>query len=66
MYYIANLETQKILTHRDGARMVRASEDVAKQDAAWAQELSGHPHGIVPLGTNSSALGREVAPWLEG
>lgn len=66
MYYIANLETRKILTHRDGARMIRTHEEVAKQDALRAQELSGHPHCVVPICDNSSALGRETAPWLKG
>lgn len=64
MYYIANLETRKILTHRDGVRMVLI-HDEAKQGAFRAQELTGQPHGVVPLSTNSCALGREVAPWLE-
>lgn len=63
MYYIANLETKKILTHRDGVRMVLIHEE-AKQGAFRAQELTGQPHGVVPLCANSSALGRELAPWI--
>jgi hypothetical protein len=65
MYYVANLETRAILTHADGSRMIRTLESLARDDAIRAQELSGHPHCVVPICDNSNALRREVAPWIK-
>lgn len=65
MYYIANLESRKLLTYREGDRMLEANEDVARGKALRAQAMLGVSFAIVPItNTGNDALGREVAPWL--
>lgn len=64
MFYIVDLETRSVLTHRDGARISYGSEDLAKNHAVTAQEMTAHPHAVVHMMTNTSALRRAPAPWL--
>lgn len=65
MFYIANLETRAILTHRDGARIIYGSESLALSHAQTAEHLTGHPHCTTPIAhAGADALVREVAPWL--
>ena len=66
MFYVANLETRRILTYREGDRILCSNEETAKQMAIMCQELTGHPAAVLHMTeTHVDSLGREVAPWLK-
>lgn len=64
MHYVVNLETRCVLTYRDGVRISYASKELAESHAAKAQQDLDVPCAAVPVYSNTSSLGREVAPWL--
>lgn len=68
MFVIADLETRKVLAYKDGTRIVYGSEELARNHAGTAQELSQHPHAVMHLlgigSGNINSLGRQTAPWL--
>lgn len=65
MYYIVDMETRRVMAHKDGSRMVYAALDLAHNHALMCQEMTGHPFqviGVMMPVTNT--LDRSPAPWL--
>lgn len=66
MYYIVNSATNERLCYRDGGGLIYASEELAKNKADIATEMTGQRHYALSIVAHCvGALGRCTAPWLQ-
>ena len=66
MFYIVNFESRTKYAYRDGSPIIYGSEELAKDHARFAQELTGFPHRVMHISeVVTSSLRTSRAPWIK-